>query len=510
MSQSNDPYNPFAESERSERRSGCIVVSLALGSILLIGGLFLMWQASQPSPLRAIFEDDPTSEPTRAQVQPTRTSQLPTPRPIGTGEPVTIRWWVGFAAGNAEGQRRVVDEFNESHPHIRLELEVAESTSADDGLETMLAEGRAPDITGPTSNLIMYRYQDYWLDLDPLVAEADYDLSAFHPAMVDYYRIGADDTLVALPFAIYPSALWYNKDLFDEADLAYPPHEYGAPYIAADGSERVWDIDTMEMLARELTLDADGRTANDPDFDPTSITQFGLDMQWTVPLGQATLFGAGSLTDESGQVSIPTHWRDFWHWQYAAIWDDHFMPSNEYILSDLLNAGNAFSSGNIAMMPQQLWYVCCVERDDWDVAAMPEYEGTATAKLHADTFLILNQTEHPREAFEVLTYLIERDDLIQVYGGFPARTSQQPDFLELLQIVAPDVDFEVFERGLDHIDTPNHESGLAAQADAEARLREFQDAMLSSPDLDLDAEIDELEADLQAILDALPENNTSP
>jgi hypothetical protein len=68
----------------------------------------------------------------------------------------------------------------------------------------------------------------------------------------------------------FVSVIYYNRDLFDAAGLAYPPHEYGQPY--ADGSE--WTIDKMEELAMLLTLNAHGNDATSPDFDP------GLAVQW--------------------------------------------------------------------------------------------------------------------------------------------------------------------------------------------------------------------------------------
>ncbi len=46
------------------------------------------------------------------------------------------------------------------------------------------------------------------------------------------------------------------------------------------------------------------------------------------------------------------------------------------------------------------------ELDNWGIAALPSYNGQITAKLHSDSFRILEMSEHPAEAFEVLTYLL--------------------------------------------------------------------------------------------------------
>ncbi|MCP4360459.1 MAG: hypothetical protein GY796_20815, partial [Chloroflexi bacterium] len=60
-----------------------------------------------------------------------------------------------------------------------------------------------------------------------MVDKNNYGLDDFDPAMVEFYKDG--DQLLGLPFAVFPSFVFVNLDLFDEAGLPYPPQEYGAP-----------------------------------------------------------------------------------------------------------------------------------------------------------------------------------------------------------------------------------------------------------------------------------------
>jgi len=445
--------------------------------------------------------DEPDAEVTDAPATEPPTEPAVEP----TGEAVEIRWYIGLGTGGSpeqvEQEQAIVDDFNAEHDDIELVMEVVENQQATNILATQIAAGEGPDIIGPTGILGLYNFQQNLLDITPLIESSGYDLSDFDPSMVEYYQFGPQGGQAGLPFAIFPSALWYNVDLFDEAGLAYPPHEYGAPYVTAEGEELPWNIETMEMLATQLTVDANGNTADSPDFDPENIVQFGFDMQWTPGRGQAVLFGSGSLVAEDGSAQIPEHWREFWRWFYGAIWEDHIVPNAAYAASDLLAQGNTFSSGNIGMMPQNMWFTCCAGEVNWDVAAIPEYNGTATAKLHADTFAILDQTENPEEAFTVLLYLVDERalDLLTIYGGFPAKISLQEEFMNQRREAFPNVDFDVFLAGLDHIDVPNHEEGLPNLQAANERLNAFQTQYLSEEGLDIDAEIDTLLADLEVI-----------
>jgi multiple sugar transport system substrate-binding protein len=252
-----------------------------------------------------------------------------------------------------------------------------------------------------------------------------------------------------------------------------------------------------------LTVDAEGNTPLDEGFDPENIVQFGWDFTFTPGRGRAVLFGGCEMAQEDGTAKICDHWREAWKWHYDAMWVDHWMPTDAYAASDLLAQGNPFSSGNVAMMPQNLWYTCCLPEDlNWNVGAVPSYNGVATAKLHADTFAILNNTEHPEEAFEVLTYLLSDEvtlKLLPVYGGFPSREALQDDFIADFQERFPGVNFDVFIEGMSHVDIPNHEALLPNYAVADERLNAFQTLYGSTPDLDMDAELDKLEEDLTVI-----------
>src|SRR5690606_6662077 len=100
----------------------------------------------------------------------------------------------------------------------------------------------------------------------------------------------------------------------------YPPHKIGEDY--ADG--RPWDIDTLQDIAMQLTVDADGDDATMEEFDPESVEQWGWYQQWSDARGHASLFGAGSFVGEDGTSAvIPEHWSNYFHWYYDGIWEHH-------------------------------------------------------------------------------------------------------------------------------------------------------------------------------------------
>jgi len=425
-------------------------------------------------------------------------------------EPVTITWFIGLGTGSQpdqlEAQQAVVDAFNASQSDIVLETVVVYNTGAGtapaDALLTMIASGEAPDIVGPVGIDGSNAFDGQFLDLQPLIDETGYDLSDFDPAAVEFYRVEGQG-LIGLPFGVYPSFIYFNRDLFDEAGLAYPPQEWGAPYVDAEGNERPWDIDTLTELAMLLTVDANGNDATSPDFDPTQIEQWGWYQQWTDWRGQATFFGAGSVVGPDNTAVIPEHWREFTHWYYDGIWNKHFIPNASEAASDLLNAGNLTPSNRLAMNLVHLWYNSSAGTDvNWDIAALPSYNGTITSKLHVDTFRILNTTEHPEEAFTVLTYLIGEgaEPLLQVYGSMPARASLQDAFFaQLDETYTQGVNWQVAIDAQAYPDVPSHESNMPNFVQAKDRIAAFTTLYQGTEGLDIDAELETLRTDLEAI-----------
>jgi multiple sugar transport system substrate-binding protein len=353
-----------------------------------------------------------------------------------------------------------------------------------------------------------------WLDLTGLIESTGYDLSDFDPALVDFYKVEGEGQL-GIPFAVFPYFLMYNVELFEEADLPLPPTAYGEPYIDAEGVEHEWNIETVEELAKILTVDENGNDATSPDFDPDAIVQWGFGVGYTDMRGRDTLFGAGNFVDADGNAVIPENWRAAENWYHDAMYVDHFYPSGAYAGSDLLASGNWLGSGNVAMMPIHTWYLGWGTSGltaAWDLAPIPSVNGVTTAKLHADTFGIMKASQHPEEAFAVLSYLLgdKAEELSTIYGGMPARLSLQENFFD--SFVAKqseaypetnfDVNWDVVTAALAFPDNPNHEEGMPSFLEASARYAEYQQIIDNNADADVDAELDALQADLQAIFDA--------
>jgi len=424
--------------------------------------------------------------------------------------PVEIEWYVGLGTGENEEQipqeEAVVAAFNDSQDCIDLKLTVVDNTEAADTLATRIAANDAPDIIGPIGIRALQSFGDQLLDLGPYIA--DVDLSEIDQSLIDAYNVGGKQ--IGIPMAVYPSFIYYNKSLFDEAELAYPPHEVGAQYEGQD-----WTWATVRELAMKLTVDTNGNDATSASFDPANIDVYGLDAQFTENDARAwsTVFGgSGSVLAADGTTAQwPDNWRTGLQYFYDGIWKDHFVPNQTAVQA--LAAGNTFQSGRIAMDVVHQWYTCCVYPGegetaavtDWDVAVLPVGpDGNITSKLHADTIGILDTTENPDQAFEALTFLFQSPELIQTWGAMPAIESQRAAFFSGLdERFAPlEIDWNVSTLMLGYPDNPSHEAFMPNFQEADSANKDLGSKLWTTPDLDVDAELDAQVELLQGIFDS--------
>jgi len=156
--------------------------------------------------------------------------------------------------------QKTADKFNSEQDKIEVKVIAIPRDFYIEELDTLAAEGRMPDCGIMAESAVL-----------------EYAARGLLTDVSDMYAEGEDKPLDSLVFRdkngktiAYSTAneillLFYNRDLFDRAGVAYPPAT----------AENAWTWDEFMAAARKLTLDADGRRPGEPSFDPSRIMQYG-------------------------------------------------------------------------------------------------------------------------------------------------------------------------------------------------------------------------------------------
>ena len=450
---------------------------------------------------------------------------------IGGKDHIVVRWYVGLGSGTNPAQialqQTVVSDFNKLQDErtdgkmpIVLSLEIVQNSTATDILKTEIASGSAPDLIGPVGIKGRAGFSGQFLDMTPLIQAAGFDMTQYPEKLVNTMKDGQTGALLGIPYAVYPSYIFVNKDLFDEAGLKYPPQKVGDKYTMPDGSQVDWTWDTVREIAMLLSVDKNGKDATAADFDAANQTQFGFEFQWTEGRRLASAFGSGSLVGTDGKTAqFPDQWKAGWKWYYDGIWKDHFIADDTERNSDLLAKGNSLSSGHVAMGHMFQWYICCMSADatkpgafkKWDIAVMPTNSaGETTAPINIDTFTISKDSPVADRAFEAMTYLAGRLDLMALYGGTPAVGDQLKFFKDVVdptfvaQFPGNVVNWQVALDMEGYAESPNHEAEMPNYIKTQNDYTTVFSTLATDEGLDLDKTISEMVTTLQSDFDAAP------
>jgi multiple sugar transport system substrate-binding protein len=470
-----------------------------------------------------------TPAPAAATAVPPTPTLTPFPVAACQAGKTCVRWFVGLGTGTSANQippqQAVVDAYNASQSTVQLILEVVPNASSTDVLSTEIASGNGPDIVGPVGFSGSNAFHGQWLDLKSYIAKTD--TSDFNPALLNMFISGEGD--LGLPFAVYPSALIYNKTIFDAAGYSYPPSKYGDKYKMPDGTMVDWNWDTVAKVAQALTTDKNGNNSTSASFDKTNIVNYGFTWGFENSTNYVGAFWqSGSLVAADGKTAqIPDAWKAAWKWTYDGIWGAQpYIPNGNYE-SSLNNGGNAFDGGHVAMIDAPIWYTCCLShvtsdgttsgKPVWDAGIMPDYNGKVGGRIDADTFRILKGTKHPQEAYDAMVYLetqgvqqliVGSKDNPSAYGAFPARKSAQAAWLTAKQAQFPGVqNWQTFIDGLSYPDVPSAEAYMPNFNKSFADTRTFYSLILNGQNngpFDLNAAVTSFLATMQSDFNAQP------
>lgn len=338
--------------------------------------------------------------------------------------PVEKEITLNFLNRGGEYIAGVMDEqmslFKESRPNISFEINAVPGYSHQETLMMMIAGGVGPDIwfdanrtTGMLTQKGVTLNLEPYLAADPKFKEDDYVKNVWAAQTYDGKRWG-------LPWDSGAMVMFFDKDLFDEAGIDYPdPQEW-----------MTWN--KAIELGKQLTLDLDGNTPNDPGFDPKRIKQYGF-----IPgtgHGRQTYMWANDAEIIEADGSMPMDTPEFieaMNW-LADVGLKHFVGSSPaYEQATEMD----MRSHNVAMQHDGAWMIGrFVDAGvNFGTFQVP-YRKTKASYGHYSPLCVLSETEHPQEAYDFAFFAscsYEGEKILVDLGmQQPIRKDLREEFLE--------------------------------------------------------------------------------
>lgn len=150
---------------------------------------------------------------------------------------VSLAWQEGTIATN----KSIVNEWNNTHPDMKVEYIQGTWNSAHDYLITTFETGDVPDIFHYESSVIIdYAMRGYLADLSPYIStEMENDI--LEVAWATVRRPNGE--VSGIPFLIESLVVLYNRSLFEKEGIVPPTREHP------------WTWDDLQAAARKMTKD---------------------------------------------------------------------------------------------------------------------------------------------------------------------------------------------------------------------------------------------------------------
>ncbi len=297
-------------------------------------------------------------------------------------ERTTLRYMIWGRENEVRAEREKLEEFIAANPDIQVRLVQTGGTNYQVKLATMLAGGVGPDVFMVHDAMFPTLAENkLLLPLDEPVAEdPEVDLDDFFPRVAQQCRY--EGALYQLPAWFNTVVMYYNRDMFDAADVPYP--------------EAGWTWEDMLRKAKALTIREDGRTVQ------YGVMGIGPWLTYAMMMWQ----NGGEMFDEQDNLVIgkpPYLERNVEALQFCTDLELKLGVQPTEAAVDTLPA-NPFVAEKVAMSLSGTWQNMQIRgRSDfrWDIVPPPQRREKATL-VFGGSPVINRRTEHPEEAWRLL------------------------------------------------------------------------------------------------------------
>jgi multiple sugar transport system substrate-binding protein len=337
-------------------------------SILIVASI-LLGACAQATPTTAPAADAPTA------AAPADATAAPAP-----AEATTIKVMSFFAYDNPEVEAAVVKAFEEKNPDIKVEFESVPMSDIFLKYKTLIAGDVAPDVMAMNfDNAYVFGAMGALEPLDEWIAKGGYDTSTVFKSTLDMFKV--EGVQYSLPATFSDVVLFFNKDLFDAANLEYP--------------QRDWTQEDLVAAAKALTADTDS---------DGKIDQWGYTFPWWPVVLE--MYGA-SIWSEDGTTCTLNSPEGVKAIQSIvdARYDGKFSPTADNLAEQ--GDWDMFIAGKLAMFPTGPWAVQPfndkITGFTYDIAHMPAGDKQAT-HVYANAYAMAAASKNKEAAWKFLAF----------------------------------------------------------------------------------------------------------
>lgn len=307
----------------------------------------------------------------------------------------------------------LIADFEEEHPNITITYIQDRITQYEDNMYGRLSdEELTPDIVR-IHNTWTYKFQSLLSPMPPeIMTQTEYS-DAFYPTAIDDF-MGTDGEIYAIPLEIDGLALFYNKDLFEQAELDEPPQDW----------------DTFREYAIQLTE----KSSSGAIIQPGAAIGCSSNIYHSAELLSALMLQSQidmTSSDDTEAIFNTTRAASVLNYYTDFVTEDEIWSCQEQ--NDL----ELFAAGEVAMMFGPSWRVFDVinmnPSINFDTAPLPQLVGNSEDINYATYWgdAVAVKSDHQLEAWQFVKFMSEAQQQQKMFSlASQERTFGEPYSLE--------------------------------------------------------------------------------
>lgn len=326
-------------------------------------------------------------------------------------------------------RKETAEEFMKANPDISIEWVDLGNERYQKTL-TLISGNNAPDILYVNEWTTALAEKGALLDLDDLIENDDeFDKSDYYDNLLqgDTY----DGKLYAIPQEVSPYVIYYNKKLFDEANIEYPKDDWTQEEI----------LETAEKLTNK------------------DKNQYGflLEKGYNPTLGWLYRQGTSLYKDDSMAASALDSKEALDGYDFLnTLIDKGISPNPAEITASGQGADAMFRNGQTAMISAGLWLIPPFTDEtldfDWDVVQVPKAENQkVTAGIL--NWGISSTTKNKEAAWKVLKYFVGKEGQEKVAStGMALPSMNTPEVNDIARKLTLPSNMDAFINSVENVD----------------------------------------------------------
>ena len=322
------------------------------------------------------------------------------------GEEVTINF---YAWSDEEGIfTKLANNYMEDHPNVKINMQFTPSDDYNTKLMTAFGGGGEIDcfaVSSPPS-LAQFQAKGSVMALDDLIKENNTDTSGYEGTLES---IAIDGKTYALPYKTSSWVVYYNKDLFDQAGVAYPEgdwtwedyYDMAGQLTSGEGADKIYGSLNFQPTSMWWRVPANSKGSTNP-LDDAQLHDWMEAAEYCKSLSDA---GYQPLYEDMASESGADYTGNFLQGKYAMFYTGDWAV-------EMLNTAIANGDGDV----------------NYDIAPLPHWEGEEAATPGAPgLMMVANNAKNPEVAYDFISYCTgaEGAELLLDNDYFPAWQSDE-------------------------------------------------------------------------------------